>query len=226
MFLYKIAKFNFSLIYKVIQSLSKNNINYQLTPLLNILSTYLIKEPIIPINNSCKPVPLLNRSIINCSAYPSACNGIKHNTSVKVAYLTQLGFDVDVLEIQLRELIDVVDYIFIIESTRTHFMQNRKILTWEYIRNQQRFILFSEKVVHLTLDDVESMADDVNSKYIWHLEHLQLRTFLRRLKARWPPAFSRRTFRRCVCARRDWLRSGRRVHVFAGRLAFAHRHVF
>ena len=32
----------------------------------------------------------------------------------------QLGFDVDVLEIQMNELGPVVDKIFIVESTRTH----------------------------------------------------------------------------------------------------------
>ena len=33
---------------------------------------------------------------------------------------TQLGFDADMLELSLRELHDVVDKFFIIESTRTH----------------------------------------------------------------------------------------------------------
>lgn len=34
--------------------------------------------------------------------------------------IAQLGFDADVLEIQLHELDSVVDKIFIMESTRTH----------------------------------------------------------------------------------------------------------
>lgn len=33
---------------------------------------------------------------------------------------SQLGFDADMLELLLRELNDVVDKFFIIESTRTH----------------------------------------------------------------------------------------------------------
>ena len=170
-FLQEISKFSFISLYNALNSKLISKFNQDLYLILKVLSRYIIKEPLIPINKSCVPPPLLNQSDINCSAYQFAFNGKKHKSPVRVAHLIQFGFDVDVLEIQLRELHDVVDYIFIIESTRTHLFQNRKILAWEQVRNQERFEIFSAKVVHLTLDDVESMPD--NSKNIWDLERRQ-----------------------------------------------------
>ena len=72
---------------------------------------------------------------------------------------TQLGFDVDVLEVLLHELDNVSDKIFVMESTRTHNKGIRKALLWERLQDQPRFKIFQDKVVHLVLDDAEVFAD-------------------------------------------------------------------
>lgn len=41
-------------------------------------------------------------------------------TVIVIVHTLQLGFDADILELLLRELNDVVDKFFVIESTRTH----------------------------------------------------------------------------------------------------------
>ena len=55
---------------------------------------------------------------------------------------TQLGFDVDMLEVQLHELDNVTDKIFVTESTRTHNKGIRKALLWERLQDQPRFKVF------------------------------------------------------------------------------------
>jgi hypothetical protein len=89
--------------------------------------------------------------------------------------MVQLGFDVDVLEIHLRELYDVVDYFFILESTRTHFKGVLKPLIWESVRLQERFALFGEKVVHIILDDVISSMPFSEKNNIFALQNTQER---------------------------------------------------
>ncbi len=65
----------------------------------------------------------------------------------------------DVLEVLLHELDNVTDKIFVMESTRTHNKGIRKALLWERLRDQPRFQIFQDKVVHLVLDDAEVFAD-------------------------------------------------------------------
>lgn len=89
--------------------------------------------------------------------------------------MVQLGFDVDVLEVHLRELYDVVDFFFIIESTRTHFHTIKKPLIWESVQSQERFKVFSDKVVHLIMDDVISAPKKSDENDIWFEEALQER---------------------------------------------------
>ena len=146
--------------------------SYYISHLINQLSAYIIKEPIIPINASCSQPPFVNPSKINCSLYPNAFTGRKRNSTARVAHLIQFGFDVDVLEIHLREIYDVVDYIFIIESTRSHLGFRRKWLMWENVRNQNRFALFTSKIVHLIIDDVDAISDG-KSYSVFHMEFLQ-----------------------------------------------------
>jgi len=85
--------------------------------------------------------------------------------------MIQLGFDIDVLEVHLRELYDVVDYFFILESTRSHFKLLKKPLMWEKVSRQERFKIFSEKVIHLIVDDAEATSEENHS--IWYLEFKQ-----------------------------------------------------
>ena len=131
-------------------------------------------EPVVPVNQTCMaPPPLPDPAQIDCSASPSAF-GEKRGRPAKVAHMIQLGFEVDTLEIHLRELYDVVDYFFILESTRAHLHQVRKPLVWDHIKDQDRFRLFQDKVVHMVIDDVEALPNSGESgSDMWYLERLQ-----------------------------------------------------
>ena len=72
---------------------------------------------------------------------------------------TQVGFDTDVLEVLLHELHNVTDKIVVVVSTRTHNKRIRKALLWDRLKDQSRFKIFLDKVVHLVLDDNEAFAD-------------------------------------------------------------------
>ena len=88
--------------------------------LIDGIQKYAYQEPLIPVNDSCTPPPLLNPKDIICSNFPEAFLSNKYETPVKVAHAIQLGFDADNLEIHLNEIYDVIDYFFILEATRIH----------------------------------------------------------------------------------------------------------
>ena len=83
--------------------------------------------------------------MIYCERYPDAFLPDKFNHSINIGHAIQLGFDVDTLEIHLNEIYDVVDYVFIIESTRIHCEAFRKQLTWDHVNTQSRFNKFRDK---------------------------------------------------------------------------------
>ncbi|EKU22134.1 beta- -mannosyl-glycoprotein beta- -n-acetylglucosaminyltransferase, partial [Nannochloropsis gaditana CCMP526] len=144
--------------------------------LLDQLSTSLLQEPIVAPRPSCHPPPLMQAADIQCSKYPHAFTPKERREKpVKVAHLIQMGFDADMLEVLLHELDDVVDKFFVIESTRTHNKDTRKILMWDRLKYQPRFDFVKDKVVHLVLDDSETL---VNPEVPFARESLQE-------KARW-----------------------------------------
>jgi hypothetical protein len=140
------------------------------------LSHFSVKEPLVPIDESCRvPPELPNPSSIDCMRYPEAFSG-KRSSPAKIAHMVQFGFDVDVLEIHLRELYDIVDKFFILESTRAHKKLVEKPLMWERIKDQERFLIFHDKIVHIILDDVDSEqpdSDRMRGEDIWYLETTQ-----------------------------------------------------
>lgn len=125
------------------------------TEFLYNMSLFLEMEPKTPIKSTCHPKNLLSYQDTKCENYPDGLTGIKRNKTVKVAHMINFGFDVDILEIHLNELYTIVDKIFIIEQTVTHFKSLPKPLMWERIKYQKRFIKFKDKVVHLIMDDKE-----------------------------------------------------------------------
>lgn len=138
------------------------------------LGKFAALEPKVPINATCsQPPPLPEPEIIDCAAYPTAFTGVKRSKPAKVAHLIQLGFDIDVLEIHLREIADVVDYFFVLESTRAQYKLVRKPLMWEAVRDQERFRPFADKVIHLIVDDAEGTPDGRKGEDIWFLEGVQ-----------------------------------------------------
>ena len=110
-------------------------------------------EPLVPINNQCKPPKLLSPDGINCAAFPTAFTGKKRQKIAKIAHAIQLGFDIDILEIHLNELYPIVDKIFIIESLYSHNRLTKKPLIWNEIKNESRFAKFNDKVVHFVIGD-------------------------------------------------------------------------
>ena len=113
--------------------------------LIDKIEKFAYLEPKIPIDKSCHPPNLINVSSIDCSKYPSAFLPNKSDQNIKVGHAIQLGFDVDTLEIHLNEIYDVIDYFFIIESTRIHCESFRKQLTWDQVNTQARFNKFRDK---------------------------------------------------------------------------------
>ena len=67
------------------------------------------------------------------------------------------SFEVDLLEIHLREVLGLVDVVFLVEATVTSQGQTKPLL-WERVKNSQRFgFLWAEgvmtRVIHLVVGD-------------------------------------------------------------------------
>ena len=70
-----------------------------------------------------------------------------------------MAFEVDTLEILLKEEQDIVDKIFIVEATKTHHPQVDKPLVWDRVKTTDRFRFVNEsKIVHVVVDDVDVMT--------------------------------------------------------------------
>ena len=73
--------------------------------------------PPVPPNNSCKPPPL--PKIPSCKN-ETGLNGERLNKQRKLAWMLLFSFEADTLEIAFYELLDLIDFIFIVEATKTH----------------------------------------------------------------------------------------------------------
>ena len=123
--------------------------------LLKYVNENNIMEPYVPVNETCQAPKLPPPLCVSKGVF----TGEVRQEPVKVGHAIQLGFDVDVLEIQLNEIYDVVDKIFIIEWTFPHNggITGVKSLTWEAVKFQDRFVKFHDKIVHFILDDLDMM---------------------------------------------------------------------
>ena len=72
--------------------------------------------PPVPASPTCRPAPLPSSPTCNDTAF----SGHQLQKPRKLALMLMFGFEVDTLEVQLREVADVVDVIFIVEATVTH----------------------------------------------------------------------------------------------------------
>ena len=159
---------------------SKENMYRQ--NLIDGLQTYAFQAPMVPINHSCTPPPLLDPKDITCSDYPDAFLPNKYEIPVKVAHAIQLGFDADTLEIHLNEVYDVVDYFFILEATTMNCKILQKQLMWSGLSVQPRFVKFRNKIVHLVLDDVEVASLTWSKNDAFKHERLQEEMRWRKIK--------------------------------------------
>ena len=73
--------------------------------------------PPVPINQSCYPPPLPR--LPSCAG-ETGLTGKRLDHPRKVVLMMLFAFEVDTLEIALREQMDYLDKIFIVESTITH----------------------------------------------------------------------------------------------------------
>ena len=79
--------------------------------------------------------------------------------------MMMFAFEVDTLEISLREQLDMVDTVFLVEATTTTKGMVKPLL-WERLKTMSRFsFVNTSKVVHVVMDDVIDM-DEVH-KNIW-----------------------------------------------------------
>ena len=142
--------------------------------------------PPFPANATCEAPALPGRP--TCEG-ASAFTGAALQTPRRIAYMMQVGFEADTLEIALREVADVVDVVFLVESTRSHNPQGKeqragKPLLWEHLKATDRFhFLPRDKVVHVVVDDAETqVAAQANSTDIWSMEALQTMRGVDRVK--------------------------------------------
>jgi len=91
--------------------------------------------PPVPPSLTCHPTPLPSKPICNDTAF----SGDLLEKPRKLALMLMFGFEVDTLEVQLREVADVVDVIFIVEASVTHH-GDKKPLMWERLQFDQRFL--------------------------------------------------------------------------------------
>jgi len=100
--------------------------------------------------------------------------------------MLMFGFEVDTLEVQLREVVDLVDVIFIVEATVTHHGE-KKPLMWERLQFDERFrFLPKNKVVHEAVaflgDGFGPVVGKNNRGTDWWYELMQTRVGVERAR--------------------------------------------
>jgi hypothetical protein len=130
------------------------------------------RPPLHAPNSACTPPAPTPRTAAECARHPEAFSGRLRTADARIGVVVDLGFDADVLEIALHEYVGVVDRVFIVESTRAHRGLQPKPLMWEKLRDQPRFEFARSVVVHIVLDDDESLDGNERADGIWTLEKL------------------------------------------------------
>ena len=170
-YLYESLKFTHndtsnSYLYESLKSLDweviKSGNKYELE---RVLQKFVIAEPLVAINRSCK-APALSKPV--CSDYPLVFSG-SIDKSLKIGHIIQFGVDVDVLEIHLNEMDEFVDRFFLLESTISHSEFKKKPLFYEAVKYQSRFAKFKDKIVHIVLDEIDVISNS-KDEGIWSVE--------------------------------------------------------
>ena len=82
--------------------------------------------------------------------------------------------ELDVLEMRLNILDKDVDYFVLVESNRTHSGKDKELI---FQKNKTRFTDFSDKIIHIIVDDMPQ-SNDGNR---WRLENFQREAIMRGL---------------------------------------------
>eukprot|EP00894_Picocystis_sp_ML_P001347 jgi/Pico_ML_1/51864/g2688.t1 len=156
------------------------------TQLLDALALVASLPPSHPINQSCTPPPLDPQP--TCTG-GTGFTGTPLPSPRRIVHMALLGFETDTLEILLREEVDVVDVIFLVESTRSHNPQGQdpratKPLMWDRLKHSPRFrFVPPDKVVHIVVDDAEMQrATSASVEDRFSVEDMQTRAGIDRVK--------------------------------------------
>jgi len=95
--------------------------------------------------------------------------------------MTMFGYEVDTLEIALREQLDYVDKIFIVESTVNQKGRSKPLL-WERLKFSERFSFVNlSKVLHVVVDEGWLDLEQVRADR-WHQEVTQTNVGIQQVK--------------------------------------------
>ena len=101
-------------------------------------------------------------------------------TPRKLVLMVLFSFEADTLEIGLYDWLDLVDYVFIVEATKTHKGATKPVM-WERLKYQERFKFVNQsKVVHVIVDDI--IDSDKAKEDMWYVEKLQTKQGLKAVK--------------------------------------------
>lgn len=151
--------------------------NVSQSEIIQAMARVARSDPPAAVNESCLP-PILE-PVPSCLGQP-VFTGKTLNATRRILQMIMVSFESDTLEIALRESYDVVDYIFIVESTRIHLSKGpdargSKPLLWESVRYSERFsFLPKDKLIYIVVDDVDIQeALNADERDIWSVELLQ-----------------------------------------------------
>ena len=87
------------------------------TKLVSALAMVSSFPPPVSINTTCHPPPL--PALPRCEEDPGLSGQILHNPR-RLVVMMLFAFEADTLEIALHDWLDLVDFVFLVEATRTH----------------------------------------------------------------------------------------------------------
>merc|ERR1712078_73241 len=158
--------------------------------ILQELVGVLLEDPPVPPNATCAAppvtVPLADAAggdLHFCSGRGTGLKSPARKTPRKIGHMVMFGFEPDTLEVLLREEMDVVDYIFIVEAQLTHQKEVRKPLMWDALKHSERFASFvdPDKVVHIVVDEAAS-AEAQKDQKTFKMEKVQTRLGVERIR--------------------------------------------
>jgi hypothetical protein len=92
------------------------------------------------------------------------------------------SFEVDTLEVMLRDSIDLLDRLFLVEAETTH-KGKQKPLVWEQVRSEERFEFVPAGKVEPVVVRAGQVEPEGPDRDIWYMEDLQTRLGLDAVKA-------------------------------------------
>ena len=159
--------------------------------ILQELAQVLLLPPPVASNETCTappvavpaPGPAGEADAKFCVGRGPGLTGLPRAAPRKIGHMVMFGFEPDTLEILMREEMDVVDFIFIVEAQRTHQKEVSKPLMWEALKRTERFASFVDpkKVVHIVVDEADS-TEALKEQKTFKMEKLQTSLGVERIR--------------------------------------------